>query len=145
MSSLPKYYGFTLFDGITRSKSTYLKGNSSRYCTDAQFIRRTAFRSSPERNTKCFLQPYWLGKDLLEKGRSYRIFQKGLLLHFSRGLSLLHSGVTITDTLLAQRYPSFAAFKYGERKKSSQKSLLLKLLSMPKPARNVGSRLSRHQ
>ena len=27
----------------------------------------------------------WLGKDLLEKGRSYRIFQKGLLLHFSRG------------------------------------------------------------
>ena len=58
-------------------------------------------------------------KTYLKKAGLIESSKKGCYSISAEGLSLLHSGVTITDTLLAQRYPSFAAFKYGERKKSS--------------------------
>lgn len=136
MSSLPKYYGFyTPF--LTALQDQKVHTSKEIQADIAQMLNLSDEQLSevlPSGTQSVFCNRIGWAKTYLKKAGLIESSKKGCYSISAEGLSLLHSGITITDTLLAQRYPSFAAFKYGERN-PPQKSLLLKLLSMPRKPR----------
>lgn len=121
MSSLPKYYGFyTPF--LTALQDQKVHTSKEIQADIAQMLNLSDEQLSevlPSGTQSVFCNHIGWAKTYLKKAGLIESSKKGCYSISAEGLSLLHSGVTITDTLLAQRYPSFAAFKYGERKKSS--------------------------
>lgn len=87
MSSLPKYYGFyTPF--LTALQDQKVHTSKEIQADIAQMLNLSDEQLSevlPSGTQSVFCNRIGWAKTYLKKGRSYRIFQKGLLLHFSRG------------------------------------------------------------
>lgn len=121
MSSLPKYFEFytpfltVLNDGeihafkeIQQSIAKMLNLSNDQLAEILPSGRQSVFC-----NRVSWAKTYLLKAGLIHSP------QRGHFIITGEGLSLLTSGATITDDLLAKKYPSFAVFKYGNRQVTS--------------------------
>lgn len=121
MSSLPKYYEFyTPFLTVLKDGKVHTSKEIQQTMAEMLNLSNEQLAEMlPSGRQSVFCNRVGWAKTYLGKAGLICSLQKG---HFSisdEGLSLLNSGIAITNDLLAQKYPSFSAFKYGGRKSSS--------------------------
>lgn len=121
MSSLPKYYGFyTPFLSALKDGNVHTAKDVQSFIADMLNLTDEQLAETlPSGTQSVFSNRVSWAKTYLKKAGLIDSAKKGHYSISAEGLALLNSGVPITDELLAQRSPAFAAFKYGDRQKPS--------------------------